>query len=39
VRSALDVHLVSDVREVLELALEPTEAPALAGPGPTALAA
>jgi ATP-dependent Lon protease len=28
VRSALDIHPVSDVREVLELALEPADAPA-----------
>jgi ATP-dependent Lon protease len=43
VRSALDVHLVSDVREVLELALEPVAAaaaaPARTEDGPTALAA
>ena len=41
VRSALDVHLVSDVREVLELALEPAVAAATVHPedGPTALAA
>jgi ATP-dependent Lon protease len=38
VRSALKIHLVSDVREVLDEALEP--AAALAGPGePTTLAA
>jgi ATP-dependent Lon protease len=30
VRSALDVHLVSDVRQVLDLALEPATAPATA---------
>jgi ATP-dependent Lon protease len=39
VRDALTVHLVSDVREVLELALEPAHAPAFAAGGSAALAA
>jgi ATP-dependent Lon protease len=37
VREALDIHLVSDVRQVLETALEPAAEPA--GVAPTALAA
>jgi ATP-dependent Lon protease len=39
VRDALDVHLVSDVREVLGVALEPESAESARSSGPTPLAA